>query len=185
MPTDDKMRCRFEDDCKHGHPPHKKARSRSKSRSYKQSESREHKRSKYSHSYIFKKSHRRHKALPVYPALEKHIVPNVQKMSDEVKYKTTLCSNYMSGRCRFGVGCNFAHGSRELIGCDSGYPAEQIWRSKPCREFAKGSCQFGAKCQFYHSVESNYMGQQSRTLKANDCPNCIKCYVVHWPNNEL
>ena len=175
-----RKRYRFDDDCKHHRPPYKKARSRSKSR--------EHNGSKDSHSNQsngFKMNHQCREALPAYPALEKHTVPNVQKMSDEDKYKTTLCSNYMSGRCRFGVGCNFAHGSRELVGCISGYPAEKIWRSKPCREFAKGSCRFGAKCQFHHGVVSNQRGRESRSMKSNECSNCNKCYVVYWIDSGL
>ena len=30
------------------------------------------------------------------------------------KFKSTICKGWMAGNCRFGIGCNFAHGKIEL-----------------------------------------------------------------------
>ncbi|GBF99847.1 hypothetical protein Rsub_12547 [Raphidocelis subcapitata] len=64
-------------------------------------------------------------------------------------YKTELCKNWSAlGTCRYGVKCQFAHGTLELR------PATRPPRAKSdlCRTFAvTGTCAYGPRCRFQHA----------------------------------
>lgn len=65
--------------------------------------------------------------------------------------KTRLCKFFMSGGCREGAACTFAHGQQEMR------PSPDLFRSELCYGMQKrGRCTYGAKCKFAHSVAELY-----------------------------
>ena len=51
-----------------------------------------------------------------------------------------MCTNFMSGHCRFGAGCHFAHRKENV---------------KMCNGWIKGTCTFGKRCWYRHgTIES-------------------------------
>ena len=65
------------------------------------------------------------------------------------KKKTELCKNWeMSGTCKFGSNCAFAHGKDELV-IKNHVP--QNYKTKMCKQFHEdGYCPYGHRCQFLH-----------------------------------
>ena len=62
-----------------------------------------------------------------------------------IKYKTEICKNWLSGSCKFGGSCIFAHGSQEI-------KANLPQRTKECKNFKNQYwCPYGEKCQFKHT----------------------------------
>jgi len=73
---------------------------------------------------------------------------------DPSKFKTTLCANFMAGKCTFNQDCHFAHGQQEMRNNFNGKaPAEMMWRSQLCRDWTKQKCPWGAKCRFAHGEQ--------------------------------
>ncbi|KAK4056212.1 hypothetical protein OIO90_002653 [Microbotryomycetes sp. JL221] len=72
--------------------------------------------------------------------------PNNRKLA---LYKTELCRSWEEkGSCRYGVKCQFAHGSEELRVIER-HPK---FKSEICRTFwLHGSCQYGRRCCFIHT----------------------------------
>ncbi|CAK70745.1 unnamed protein product (macronuclear) [Paramecium tetraurelia] len=65
------------------------------------------------------------------------------------KKKTELCKNFvMTGRCKYGDKCSFAHGQTEL------QPKTHLhskYKTKPCKRFfQQGYCPYGIRCQYIH-----------------------------------
>lgn len=75
-------------------------------------------------------------------------------------YKTEPCKNWqISGTCRYGSKCQFAHGNQEL----KEPPRHPKYKSERCRSFMMyGYCPYGLRCCFLHD-ESN--AQKSATIK--------------------
>mmetsp|Transcript_37811 Transcript_37811/g.96650 ORF Transcript_37811/g.96650 Transcript_37811/m.96650 type:complete len:385 (-) Transcript_37811:223-1377(-) len=90
--------------------------------------------------------------------------------------KTRLCNNWMTGSCRFGDKCNFAHGESELRSADAamlafssqgaGAPAPAPrgggsrgegppanFKTRMCKNFVQnGYCQYKNNCAFAHGA---------------------------------
>lgn len=75
------------------------------------------------------------------------------RTTDESKYKTELCKNWIEkGYCSYGGKCRFAHGVKEI---KSKLMFNYLFRSKPCFEFhEKLHCMYGVRCLYYHSEHS-------------------------------
>lgn len=71
----------------------------------------------------------------------------------EVKYKTEMCRNYqLTGHCKFGSKCSFAHGGNELRLKTHINPH---YKSKRCSQFfEQGFCPYGYRCQYLHRDDS-------------------------------
>ena len=71
----------------------------------------------------------------------------------DVKYKTELCRNFeLSGRCKFGNKCSFAHGKDEL---QNKKHINLHYKSKRCNKFFdNGFCEYGSRCQYLHKEDS-------------------------------
>lgn len=67
------------------------------------------------------------------------------------KYKTELCKNFeVTGRCKFGKTCRFAHGANEVQ--HKAYAGLQ-YKTKMCDKFFNhGYCPYGNRCLYKHSV---------------------------------
>lgn len=67
------------------------------------------------------------------------------------KYKTELCKNFeVTGRCKFGKTCLFAHGANEVQ--HKAY-AGLLYKTKMCDKFFNhGYCPYGNRCLYKHSV---------------------------------
>ncbi|CAD8173201.1 unnamed protein product [Paramecium octaurelia] len=65
------------------------------------------------------------------------------------KKKTELCKNFqLTGQCKFGNECSFAHGYSEL---QAKTHLHQKYKTKPCnRYFTQGFCPYGIRCQYLH-----------------------------------
>ncbi|CAD8148031.1 unnamed protein product [Paramecium octaurelia] len=65
------------------------------------------------------------------------------------KKKTELCKNFvLTGKCKYGYECSFAHGISEL------QPKTHLhskYKTKPCKRFfQQGYCPYGIRCQYIH-----------------------------------
>ncbi|XP_025026545.1 mRNA decay activator protein ZFP36 [Python bivittatus] len=67
------------------------------------------------------------------------------------RYKTELCRTFSeSGKCKYGVKCQFAHGSAELRTV-SRHPK---YKTELCHKFyIHGECPYGSRCHFIHYPE--------------------------------
>ena len=77
------------------------------------------------------------------------------KASDfKIKYKTELCKNYeMSGYCKYGNSCAYAHGIENLR---SKVTNTTAYRTRKCKRFFEdGYCPYGSRCQFQHQLKDN------------------------------
>ena len=77
------------------------------------------------------------------------------KASDfKIKYKTELCKFYeMTGRCKYGENCAYAHGIENLR---SKVTNTTAYRTKKCIQFFdNGYCPYGSRCQFKHQLKDN------------------------------
>ncbi|ORX95855.1 hypothetical protein K493DRAFT_166064, partial [Basidiobolus meristosporus CBS 931.73] len=63
-------------------------------------------------------------------------------------YKTEFCRSYEEkGECRYGLKCQFAHGSHEL----RQVPKHPKYKTQMCRTFwESGACPYGKRCCFVH-----------------------------------
>ena len=73
--------------------------------------------------------------------------------SDETKYKTDLCKNWMEkGKCNYGNRCRFAHGKDEL---NFATPKTNNYKTKECKQFHDLLvCNYGPKCHFIHEHQN-------------------------------
>ena len=64
------------------------------------------------------------------------------------RYKTELCRSYAeTGRCRYGLKCQFAHGADEL----RPLARHPRYRTELCHSFhVTGFCPYGSRCNFIH-----------------------------------
>ena len=95
----------------------------------------------------------------LYPSSQKHQGNNNTsfkgRASDfKIKYKTELCKFYeMTGKCKFGDNCAYAHGIENLR---SKVTNTTAYRTKKCIQFFEnGYCPYGSRCQFQHQLKNN------------------------------
>lgn len=71
-----------------------------------------------------------------------------EELSRQNLYKTELCRSFVdSGFCRYGVKCQFAHGSHEI----RPVLRHPKYKTETCKNFAlTGQCPYGARCRFIH-----------------------------------
>ncbi|CAD8134057.1 unnamed protein product [Paramecium octaurelia] len=69
------------------------------------------------------------------------------------KKKTELCKNFtLTGSCKFGSNCSYAHGQSELL---PKAHLHQNYKTKPCKNFLNnGWCNYGSRCQYIHPENS-------------------------------
>lgn len=73
--------------------------------------------------------------------------PDVCKALRNKFRKTKMCTFHLSGRCRKGSVCNFAHNKEELM------PLPDLYRTKLCPAMAKTGCCDDELCRFAHSED--------------------------------
>jgi butyrate response factor 1 len=66
------------------------------------------------------------------------------------KLKTELCKTFMmTGKCRYGSKCSFAHGKSEL---KEKSHLNVNYKTRPCKQyFLVGYCPYGYRCQYLHT----------------------------------
>jgi butyrate response factor 1 len=71
-----------------------------------------------------------------------------EELSRQNLYKTELCRSFVdTGFCRYGVKCQFAHGSHEI----RPVMRHPKYKTETCKNFAStGHCPYGARCRFIH-----------------------------------
>jgi len=71
-----------------------------------------------------------------------------EELSRQNLYKTELCRSFVdTGFCRYGVKCQFAHGSHEI----RPVIRHPKYKTEVCKNFAStGHCPYGARCRFIH-----------------------------------
>ena len=71
----------------------------------------------------------------------------------DLKYKTEVCRNFqLTGTCKFGERCSFAHGDHELR---NKRHINLHYKSKKCNQFfEQGFCPYGSRCQYLHTEDS-------------------------------
>ncbi|EME26766.1 Tristetraprolin [Galdieria sulphuraria] len=79
-------------------------------------------------------------------------------------YKTELCRSFMeTGFCRYGVKCQFAHGTEEL----RQVKRHPKYKTRYCRNFMKeGNCPYGSRCRFIHRRRGSFDGLETDLLYA-------------------
>jgi len=82
----------------------------------------------------------------IIPPEEKHVIED--ELSKQNLYKTELCRSFMiTGICRYGHKCQFAHGEHEL----RPVMRHPKYKTETCKTFATtGHCPYGNRCRFIH-----------------------------------
>jgi len=80
------------------------------------------------------------------------------------KFKTELCRKFaMTGFCRYGDMCQFAHGPQEL----RALVRHPLYKTSPCKSFeASGTCRYGARCRFIHGENQEQLATVARGVPA-------------------
>ena len=70
------------------------------------------------------------------------------KPAADTRYKTELCKNFsLTGQCKFGKGCAFAHCKTELRTRQTPH-----YKARSCVYFnVQGLCPYGPRCQYFHA----------------------------------
>jgi hypothetical protein len=89
--------------------------------------------------------------------------PNEQYTASE-KFKTELCRKFaMTGFCRYGDMCQFAHGANEL----RALVRHPLYKTSPCKSFeATGTCRYGTRCRFIHDENTQQLATVARGVPA-------------------
>jgi len=84
------------------------------------------------------------------------------------KFKNELCINYMiTGTCKYGDSCAFAHGEHELERTD----LHRKCKTKECnKSIVSGYCPNGERCMFIHRSKDHI--NYSQLLNKN-CKNAV------------
>ena len=74
------------------------------------------------------------------------ILPSTPKVE---KFRTEMCKNYeLTGECRFGDNCSFAHSKNNLM-IKTDLPCK--YKTKMCKKYqTNGYCPYGQRCMFMH-----------------------------------
>ena len=77
---------------------------------------------------------------------------NSKKYEYSAKYKTEICKNFqLTGNCKFGPRCCFAHGLAELR---EKTQLGKSYKLKVCKNYHElGYCKYGQRCQYVHLKE--------------------------------
>ena len=82
------------------------------------------------------------------------------------KFKTSICKNWLSGKCDFGDQCTFAHGEHQLL---------KKPKLIPCKTYSRyGRCPFGKKCHFQHLDTVETSSEGSYDVPSPSSPNFEK-----------
>lgn len=75
-----------------------------------------------------------------------------KKYEFSAKYKTEMCKNFqLTGKCKFGSRCCFAHGLEELR---QKTQLGKSYKLKVCKNYHElGYCKYGQRCQYVHLKE--------------------------------
>ena len=94
----------------------------------------------------------------------------------KMKKKTELCKNWeLTGRCKFGPSCAFAHGESELV---TKVHVSGNYKTKMCKQFHEdGFCSYGSRCQFLH------LAIQKDVSKFNHC-DVLKESIFQYENRK-
>ena len=101
-----------------------------------------------------------------YDYKEKPHLPIKVYNETNTKYKTELCTNWMlSGKCKFGRKCSYAHGESEL---KLRHDLPHNYKTKECKNFSRdGYCMYGSRCQFIHKGENSLAISYNNLLNEN------------------
>ena len=71
------------------------------------------------------------------------------KFKNDEKFKTEICKNFsLTGLCKWGDKCSFAHGKQELR---SRIIRNDCYKTKICNHYHKaGFCPYSSRCQYFH-----------------------------------
>ena len=71
------------------------------------------------------------------------------RFKNDEKFKTEICKNFsISGICKWGDKCSFAHGKHELR---SRIILNDCYKTKICNHYHKaGFCPYSSRCQYFH-----------------------------------
>ena len=86
-------------------------------------------------------------------------------------FKTKVCRHFLSGRCKYGQGCTFAHNSTEL------HSRPDFRRTKVC---SKSDCR-DSNCQYAHTSDEvrDAYDVICPAWLAGNCPNGLSCPLSH------
>lgn len=77
-------------------------------------------------------------------------VPEMTFNEAAAKYKTEICTNWVSGHCQYGTNCLFAHGDYEM----RRKAVPKNYKTKFCINILRtGWCPYGTRCQFLHKED--------------------------------
>ena len=105
-------------------------------------------------------------------------------VENDPKYRTELCKNWiLTGQCKFGNRCIFAHGEEELR---KKMHLTENFKSRLCQVFhKKGYCAYGTRCQFLHThinVDRKYQKSYVNLIRTNI--NYVNKVIKETQNNE-
>ena len=135
-----------------------------------------------------KKRNFRNKERPSYSELQEATIKKPRKRfnckqekekfveSYKMKKKTELCKNWeLTGNCKFGDDCAFAHGNTELV---SKNHIPENYKTKLCKQFHEEGCwSYGHRCQFLHLII------QKKVNKFNYC-DILKENIFQYENRK-
>ena len=86
-------------------------------------------------------------------------------------FKTKVCRHFLSGRCKYGQGCTFAHNAVEL------HTRPDFRRTKVC---SKSDCR-DPNCQYAHNSQEvrDAYDVICPSWLAGNCPNGLSCPLSH------
>ena len=86
-------------------------------------------------------------------------------------FKTKVCRHFLTGRCKYGHGCTFAHNSVEL------HSRPDFRRTKVC---SKADCR-DPNCQYAHNSDEvrDAYDVICPAWLAGNCPNGLSCPLSH------
>ena len=87
-----------------------------------------------------------------------------KKYETGAKYKTEMCNNFqLTGKCKFGQRCCFAHGFHELR---EKTQLGKSYKLKVCKNYHDlGYCKYGQRCQYVHLKEGELFGDILQTIQ--------------------
>lgn len=86
--------------------------------------------------------------------------PSNESPDSVEKFKTELCRKFaLTGFCRYGDMCQFAHGAHEL----RALVRHLLYKTSACKSFeATGVCRYGTRCRFIHDEPVEHLAHVAR-----------------------